>query len=131
MRRSAFTFLEVLVSVIVLFGMGMALLRFDAQAFWGISKYGAQNEALLIFSPALWQTNNKSLREYELYDITSFAKLRDDESTWLKGQTIHSERGEFRTKTLFEGSGTPIKFRAYDVTAGYKETDIPFKRIIP
>jgi Tfp pilus assembly protein PilV len=131
-RRGAFTLLEVLLSVMILFTMGLALMKFDGWIKEDVARY--RDKAVLLYreTPLLYAPVQRiKKRQVSLYDTVRFAKLRDDEIFWLKNLEGSVTVGKERKKTLFQSGELDLTYRYYPVTLHKGRAAVSFIRINP
>jgi len=113
--RSGFSFIEVIVSVILVSIGILALLKFDAFGKRELEKTLDFHQDILLVSGAHFlDSPNKELK---LSDIYKFERLRDDERKILDSHTISIETMDEEHIDLYSGYGED--FRAYIVTRKY------------
>jgi len=102
--HEAFTLLEVLISITLLFTAGIALIKGDVSIAKDFEKRYQSAELLYLVSPiAMREDITEGVeKEWHLYDIFRFQRLRDDEIFRLKSITIQTRRGKTQTKTLLD-----------------------------
>jgi hypothetical protein len=130
--RHAFTLLEVLLSVVILFSMGLALMKFDGWIKEDMARY--RDKAVLLYqdTPLLYAPILRiQKRQMSLYDTLSFRKLRDDEVFWLKSIEGRVTVGKERKKNLFQSGELDLTYRLYPVKLHRGETSVGFVRVLP
>ena len=131
-NRPAFTLLEVLISVMLLFVMGMALIRFDTWIHFDIGRYKEQATLLYRYAPLFYFSDRPmEAREISLYDATAFRKLRDDESFYLKQESATVSMGKEAVKTLFQNDEIDLTYRYFPMRLEKAGTSIRMIRIRP
>lgn len=129
---AAFTLLEVLLSILILFTMGLALLKFDG---WIKEDFGRYREkAVLLYqtTPLLYSSIDRLKRKnVTIYDTVRFTKLRDDEIFWLRGIKGKAEVGKEQKKTLFESGELDLTYRYYPIRLESEQTSVSFIRVNP
>ncbi len=130
-NRAAFTLLEVLLSIFILFTMGLALLKFDSWIKSEVKKYKEKSLLLYIGTPYLFESRKSSLKRESLYEKMKFPKLRDDEIFWLKGVSVNVEVGKGKKSTLFQSGELDLTYMLYPVAIKKGETEVNFVRIVP
>ena len=132
MRSRGFTLLEVLFSILLLFTMGMALLKFDGWIKREMER-GREKARLLYSATPLLYANILSLKKKRttLYDATRFMKLRDDEIFWLKNLDAEVAVGKERRNTLFESGDLSLTYRTFPLKLRRGDTSISFFRVLP
>ncbi len=131
-NRPAFTLLEVLLSIVILFTMGLALLKFDGWIKKDLFRYRQKAVLLYQTTPLLYASIQRiSRKNVTLYDTVRFSKLRDDELFWLKSLKGKVTVGEEQKKTLFQSGELDLTYRYYPVRLQRGDTAIPFIRIRP
>ncbi|WP_457592278.1 type II secretion system protein [Hydrogenimonas sp.] len=132
MRSSrAFTLLEVLLSIFILFTMGLALLKFDGWIKSEVERYKDKSLLLYTATPNLYESRRSGLKRDSLYDMTKFAKLRDDEIFWLKNLSAKIEVGKGKKMTLFQSGDLDLTYRLYPVAVKRDDVRIGFVRVVP
>ncbi len=131
-RRTGFTLLEVLLSVLILFTMGIALLKFDGWIKEDLAKYREKAVLLYQTTPLLYSNIRRLKRkQVTIYDTIHFSKLRDDEVFWLKKLKGKVEVGKEQKKTLFESGELDLTYRYYPVRLEHGEVGVSFIRVNP
>lgn len=132
MRSRGFTLLEVLFSILLLFTMGMALLKFDGWIKQEMERSREKARLLYSATPLLY-ANIQSLKKKRttLYDATRFMKLRDDEIFWLKNLDAEVAVGKERRNTLFESGDLSLTYRTFPLKLQRGDTAISFFRVLP
>lgn len=102
--HTAFTLLEVLISITLLFIVGVALIRGDVSIEKDFEKRYQSAKLLYLVSPiAMREDITEGIeKEWHLYDVFRFQRLRDDEIFKLKSVTIQTRRGKTQTRTLLD-----------------------------
>jgi hypothetical protein len=132
MRSRGFTLLEVLLSVLILFTMGLALLKFDGWIKEDVARY--RDKAILLYqsTPLLFQDIHRIGRDsVNMFDATRFSKLRDDEIFWLKGIKARADIGKSQKKTLFQTGDLDLSYRLYPLRIENDTSSVGFLRIEP
>jgi hypothetical protein len=131
-RRAAFTLLEVLLSIVILFTMGLALLKFDGWIKEDLSRYREKAVLLYQTTPLLYASIQRiSHKNASIYNTAQFSRLRDDEVFWLKTLKGRVTVGEEETKTLFQSGELDLTYRYYPVYLEQDGTRLGFIRIKP
>ena len=129
--RRAFTLLEVLISVLLLFMMGAALLSLDN---W-IAKKSARDQAdarlLHAVSPLLFQPPFALNTRLCLYDTLRFRRLRDDEVFWLKRLCFEARAGMPHRETLYDDEKNAPGFYYRSVILRSDTSHLRFLRMEP
>ncbi len=130
--RNAFTLLEVLLSVMILFSMGLALLKFDSWIKDEVERYRGKATLLYQTTPLLYANLRRIAKQgVTLYDTTHFQKLRDDEIFWLKGHHARITLGKEEKKTLFQSGELDLTYKLFPLKVKQKEHTVNFLRIEP
>ncbi len=126
-----FTLLEVLLSIFILFTMGLALLKFDGWIKHEMGRY--REKALLLFTgtPNLYESRRSRLKDESLFDTMKFEKLRDDEIFWLKSLSAKISVGKGEKRTLYQSGDLDLTYYLYPVTLKRNETQVGFIRVVP
>ena len=131
-RHPAFTLLEVLLSIVILFTMGLALMKFDGWIKEDLSRYRKKAVLLYQTTPLLYASIQRiSHKNVSVYNTAQFSRLRDDEIFWLKSLKGKVTVGEAETKTLFQSGELDLTYRYYPVHLEQDETRVNFIRIKP
>ena len=130
--KRAFTLLEVLLSILILFTMGLALLKFDGWIREELFRYRKKAVLLYQTTPLLYANIRRvSRKNVTVYDTLYFSKLRDDELFWLKRLKGEVVVGEEQKKTLFQSGDLDLTYRYYPVRLQQDDTRVNFIRIRP
>jgi len=130
--RNAFTLLEVLLSVMILFSMGLALLKFDSWIKHEVERYRGKATLLYQTTPLLYGNLRQITKQgMTLYDTTYFQKLRDDEIFWLKGHHARITLGKEEKKTLFQSGDLDLTYKLFPLKINQEEHTVNFLRIEP
>jgi hypothetical protein len=130
--KRAFTLLEVLLSILILFTMGLALLKFDGWIREELFRYRKKAVLLYQTTPLLYANIRRiSRKNVTVYDTLYFSKLRDDELFWLKRLKGEVDVGEEQKKTLFQSGDLDLTYRYYPVRLQQDDTRVNFIRIRP
>ncbi|MEA1956665.1 MAG: type II secretion system protein [Campylobacterota bacterium] len=90
--RNGFSFIEVLVSIVILATLGSALLKFNSFNKRAMEKNILSQENIFLSSSVLYIKDiDKKIttdKEEELYDLISFEKLSDKDRKFLKSITV-------------------------------------------
>ncbi|WP_456402875.1 pilus assembly FimT family protein [Hydrogenimonas sp.] len=130
-NRPAFTLLEVLLSIFILFTMGLALLKFDGWIKNEMGRYREKAQLLFTGTPNLYESRKSSLRYETLFDTMKFEKLRDDEIFWLKNLSAKISVGKGKKRTLFQSGELDLTYYLYPVTVKRDDTQVGFIRVVP
>jgi len=86
--RKAFSFVEVLISVVVLAMLGMTILRFNSFNKRAMERNLIFNKNILLSSPLIYLPKIDTYKDqdklYSLADYTHFAKLNDNDRKFLE-----------------------------------------------
>jgi len=100
--RSAFSYVEVLISVAILAFLGTALIKFNAFNKRAMEKNIRSQEILLLSSGFLFEKKTEGKKDMILFDLVKFTKLEDDDKKFLESVTMKvSSKPE---DTIFLGS---------------------------
>ncbi len=130
-NRDAFTLLEVLLSIFILFTMGLALLKLDGWTKSEVAKYRERSLLLYTSTPNLYESRRSTLKRDSLYDMTKFTKLRDDELFWLKNISTKIEVGKGKKMTLFQSGDLDLSYMLYPVAVQRNDVRVGFIRVVP
>ncbi|BBG66533.1 hypothetical protein NNO_1830 [Hydrogenimonas sp.] len=129
--RAAFTLLEVLLSIFILFTMGLALLKFDGWIKEEIGRYKEKSLLLYTSTPNLYESRKSSFKRDTLYDTMKFPRLRDDEVFWLKNLSAEVDVGKGEKRTIFQSGELDLTYRLYPVTVKRNGVKVGFVRVVP
>ncbi len=129
--RHAFTLLEVLMSILILFTMGLALLKFDSWIKEEIARYKKKSLLLLTSTPNLYESRKNALKKDTLYDTMKFPRLRDDEIFWLKNMSSKVVAGESRKRTIFQSGELDLTYKFYPIILKRGDVKVGFVRVAP
>jgi|GEM_PF-1243925 hypothetical protein len=131
-KTKAFTLLEVLISIMLLFTMGLALLKFDGWIKGEMERYRGKAFLLYRATPLLYANLHRiEKRDTTLYDTTRFTKLRDDEIFRLKNLKAKAILGKEEKKTLFQSGDLDLTYRLFPVRIEQDESSVNFLRLEP
>ena len=131
-RRYAFTLLEVLFSIFILFTMGLALLKFDDWIGDRLQIDRQKARTLYRQSPLLFDLRQGQKREdLPLDAVVSFRRLRDDEIFWLKNQRVRVQTGKAHKEILFQNGDIPLTYRLFPIRLGQGEGSVAFVGVVP
>ncbi len=123
--------MEVLLSIFILFTMGLALLKFDGWIKDEISSYKEKSLLLYTSTPNLFESRRSSLKKESLYDMMKFPRLRDDEVFWLKNSFAKIEVGKGEKRTIFQSGELDLTYMLYPVAVKRGDVRVGFVRIVP
>ncbi|WP_201353989.1 type IV pilus modification PilV family protein [Hydrogenimonas urashimensis] len=127
-----FTLLEVLLSILILFTMGLALLKFDGWIKEDLYRYRQKAVLLYQTTPLLYASIQRIRRKnVSVFDTARFTKLRDDELFWLRSLKGRVTVGKEEKKTLFQSGELDLTYRYYPLRLEQGETSVSFIRIKP
>jgi len=120
--KKAFSFVEVIISVVILSYLGMAILKFNSFNKKAMYNYIGKQNTLLVSSPFLHIGKNiDNDKSYRLYDLVTFEKLSDEDRSFLKDIELKGNRVS-REKIYLYNDGKKDYFLEYgDVTIKYKQ----------
>ncbi len=119
-------------SILILFTMGLALLKFDGWIKEDLGRY--RDKAILLYqtTPLLYANIHRiSRKNVTVYDTARFRKLRDDEIFWLRSLKGSVSVGEEKRKTLFQSGTLDLTYRYYPVHLQREKSRVDFIRIYP
>ncbi len=131
MHSRGFTLLEVLLSIFILFTMGLALLKFDGWIKDEIGRYKEKSMLLYTSTPNLFESRRSSFKKESLYGMMKFPRLRDDEVFWLKRSSANIEVGKGEKRTIFQSGELDLTYMLYPVTVKRDDIQAGFVRIVP
>ena len=131
-NRYAFTLLEVLLSIVILFSMGLALIKFDTWITTDLHKQIEKAKILYTNTPFLYsRVDLLKNRSISLRNITYFQKLRDDEIFWLDSIETNIRVGKSEIVTLYESEDATLAFTLYPLWIQRGDTSIEFVKVQP
>ncbi|NPA29666.1 MAG: hypothetical protein GXO33_05720 [Epsilonproteobacteria bacterium] len=126
--KKAFTLIEVLLAVLLLFTAGLALMKIQRRIVDDLQT--ARHKAVLLqtVTPVLsLPVEALRKRSTPLYRLVRFKTLRDDEIFFLKNLRITARRAKPRRETLFE----TLRYNVWPVTVSDTKGTLRFIRITP
>lgn len=102
--KKGFSFIEVLISVVILSFMGVAILNFNSFNKEAMRQYLKKQQLLLLSSPMLYNGKHKNDKTYKLFDLVKFINLSDDDSKFLKSIELKGEKN-FEEKVFLYNDG--------------------------
>jgi prepilin-type N-terminal cleavage/methylation domain-containing protein len=120
--KKGFSFIEVIISVVILSYLGMAILNFNSFNKKAMYNNIEKQNTLLIASPFLYIKNAiDSDKSYKLYDFVSFKNLSDEDSRFLKSIELKGKK-TFKEKIFLYNDGKKDYFINYgDISIKYKK----------
>ncbi|MBL0707963.1 MAG: hypothetical protein JJW00_02850 [Sulfurimonas sp.] len=88
--RNAFSFVEVIVSIAILSYMGLALLKFNAFNRHAMERNIIKQKNILLTSSILFEKDMDKHDKGTLFELTTFVKLHDDDTAFLKSIKLES-----------------------------------------
>ena len=126
-NKAAFTLIEVLVAVVILFTAGFALMRLYDQA--ARKAESARQKARLFFvsTPLLFSDPHFYKKRRVTADrLVRFKRLRDDEILFLRNLTLHGRLEKSRVESLYEG----LDYRIQPVAVQREKSEIRMIRVL-
>ena len=124
--KKAFTFIEVLVSVILLFIGLLALLKFDGFIKKDIEKSIKKHKVLMLSSAFNY---SEDTRDSSLDKIFSFSNLRDDERELLKNTKVEIKRLKNEDFLIYDTGDKEYKIKVETMRYGVEDTNLIFYRV--
>ena len=120
--KGAFSFIEVIVSVVILSYLGVAILNFNSFNKNAMYNNIEKQSGLLIATPLLY--NDKKMdknKEYSLNDLVTFKNLSDDDRRFLKNIKLQSNK-KIEDKVFLYNDGKKDFFLEYgNIAIKYKD----------
>ena len=110
--RSAFSFIEVLVSVMVLAFLGTALIKFNSFNKRAMERNILSQKTILLSSAILSQKKLDNKKEVDLLSITTFKNLSNKDREFLKSITLSIDK-EIEDKMFLASDGKKDLYLEY------------------
>ncbi len=110
--RKGFSFVEVLVSIVILAFLGTALIKFNSFNKRAMERAITMQENTLLSSSILFQETIDDGKEIELFDLTDFNNLDDDYIKFLKSIRLKATL-EIEDKIFIGNDGEENQFMEY------------------
>lgn len=121
--RNGFSFVEVLVSIMILALLGTALIKFNSFNKRVMEKNISSQENLLLSSAFMFLQEIENDKEIELYELVKFDKLDDEDMKFLKSIKLKATKeieDEIFLPSMDEGGdGESLEFGEFSIT--YKD----------
>ncbi|MDA3909705.1 MAG: hypothetical protein PF437_11520 [Sulfurimonas sp.] len=119
--RNAFSFVEVLVSVMVLAFLGTALIKFNSFNKRSMERNILSQELILLSSPILSQKKLDNEKEIDLLSITAFKNLTNEDRDFLQSIKLSIDK-EIEDKIFLADDGKEKLYLEYgDLKVKYKD----------
>lgn len=126
--KKAFSFIEVLVSIVLLSIGLLALLKFDGFLKFDIEKSMDRHKVMMLSSGF----NLEYLEgEKSLESVFKFGTLRDDEKKFLKDTKIEIEKVDEDDFLIYSDSENHYEMNIFTVKYSYEKGDVVFYKVIP
>ncbi|WP_373035043.1 hypothetical protein [Sulfurimonas sp.] len=119
--RNAFSFIEVLISVMVLAFLGTALIKFNSFNKRAMERNIHSQEIILLSSAILSRENLDNEKEMDLLSLTEFKNLTNEDREFLKSITLSINK-EIEDKIFLADDGNEKLYLEYgDLKVKYKD----------
>jgi len=119
--RNAFSFVEVLISIMVLAYLGTALIKFNSFNKRAMESTIHSQAIILLSSPVLSQKKLDNKKEVDLLSITAFKNLTDEDRKFLKSIKLSINK-ETEDKIFLADDGKEKLYLEYgDLKVKYKD----------
>ena len=119
--KKAFSFVEVLISVVILAFLGTAMIKFNSFNKRAMEKNILNQDHLLLSSALVYKKNIDNDKEITLLDLTTFVNLHDDDRKFLKSVKLSATR-EVYEKVFLYNDGKNDSYMEYgDLKIKYKD----------
>jgi len=102
--KKGFSFIEVLISVVILSFMGVAIVNFNNFNKEAMRLYLQKQQLLLLSSAMLYNEKLENDKTYQLSDIVKFVNLSDEDNKLLKSIELKGEKN-FQEKVFLYNDG--------------------------
>ena len=127
--KSAFSFVEVIISVVILSFVGMALLNFNSFNKTAMFNNINLQDTLLISTPFMFHEGDVDRsKNYKLSDMVSFKNLSDDDNRFLKSITLKAKK-QIDEKLFLYNDGKKDYFIEYGTMYTYYKDYRPLKTL--
>ncbi len=122
--KSAFSFIEVIISVVILSYLGVAILNFNSFNKNAMFKNIKKQNTLLLTSPILTLKDKiDNAKVYKLNNLVTFKNLSDEDRNFLKSIEIKAKK-RLKDKLFLYNDGKKDFFVEYgSFSISYKEND--------
>ena len=100
--RGGFSFVEVLISVMILALLGTALIKFNSFNKRAMEKNILSQENILLSSAIMFEDEIDNDKEIELFELVEFEQLHDDDMKFLKSIMLKANK-EIEDKIFLPG----------------------------
>lgn len=125
--KKAFSFVEVLVAVVLLFIALMALLKFDAFVKSDIEK-SIERQKVLMISSGINHSDEEG--KIKLEQMFKFVKLREDEKRFLKDIEIEAKVLDEDNHLIYSDSNNLYEIDSQKIRYEYDKNSAVFYRLI-
>ncbi len=124
--RKAFSFIEVIISVVILAFLGTAMLNFNSFNKRAMEKNINMQDSILLTTPLAFKDEIDDEKMISLFDLTSFVKLNNEDRKFLDSIEI-SRIKEITEKQFLYSDGKKDIFMEYgDMKIKYNDLVISY-----
>jgi len=125
--KKGFSFIEVLISVVILSFMGVAILNFNSFNKEAMRQYLKKQQLLLLSSPMLYNEKYDNDKNYKLFDLVKFINLSDEDSKFLKSIELKGEKNFVEKVFLYNDGKKDYYIERHTLSIEYNgEKFIPY-----
>ena len=124
--KKAFSFVEVLISVVILAFLGTAMLKFNSFNKRAMEKNILMQDHLMLSSSLIYKKDVDNNKKITLLELTSFVNLHDDDRKFLKSIELSATR-DISDKLFLYNDGKNDSYMEYgDLKIKYKNQTINY-----
>ncbi len=124
--KKAFSFVEVLISVVILAFLGTAMLKFNSFNKRAMEKNILMQDHLMLSSSFIYKKDIDNNKKINLLELTSFVNLHDDDRKFLKSIELTAQR-DITDKLFLYNDGKDDSYMEYgDLKIKYKKQTINY-----
>jgi Tfp pilus assembly protein PilE len=125
--KKGFSFVEVIISVMILSFMGVAILNFNSFNKKAMTTHIDKQKTILISSPMLYLKDTiESTKTYKLSELITFNNLSDEDRSFLKNIEFKATQEDIEKVFLYTDGD-----KEYYIEYGYKNIKYNEKNHIP
>jgi len=124
--KKAFSFVEVLISVVILAFLGTAMFKFNSFNKRAMEKNLMMQDHIMLSSSLLYNKDIDNNKKVNLLELTSFVNLHDDDRKFLKSIELSAKRN-VTDKLFLYNDGKDDSYMEYgDLEIKYKNQTINY-----
>ncbi len=124
--REAFSFIEVIISVVILAFLGTAMLNFNSFNKRAMEKNIMMQDSILLTSSLIFVDKIDNDKEVSLLELTSFKKLNDEDKKFLNSIEMSLEKEVIDKQFLYNDGNNSIYMDYGDLSIKYNDYTINY-----